>query len=231
MTGAGKRRAPDLHQLHRAHILTRSHHLAPSPSLGPSTFPFASSAGRSATMHEQHLERVSSVVEHTIADERVEGLQLERIRSPERTSHPPCPSSGSVSFVNDIEQEAALPRCEHEVQTLGGTDRSSTSTPGVELDKKDGWIDEKDRAAEESTDPNLVSWDSPESLENPRNWTFGRRYIVAMTVAMYTFLSPIASSAIAPALPNIAHDLNVTGSTEINLLLSLFVLAFAFGAC
>lgn len=77
-------------------------------------------------------------------------------------------------------------------------------------------------------DPNLVILDAPG--ENPRNWTYRRRYLVVVFVAMYTFLSPIASSAIAPALPKIAHDLHVDGGTETNLLMSLFILAFAFGA-
>ncbi|SPO40368.1 related to MFS multidrug transporter [Pseudozyma flocculosa] len=85
---------------------------------------------------------------------------------------------------------------------------------------------EKDAAAH---DPNLVTWDSADSPENPRNWSQHRRWAVVLIVSSYTFLSPLASSMIAPALPLLSEQFGVTSSVQQNLMLSTFVLAYALG--
>lgn len=82
---------------------------------------------------------------------------------------------------------------------------------------------------EEQNDPNLVTWDSPDSQENPRNWSKRHRWAVTTLVSSYTLLSPLASSMIAPALPLLSRDFHVTSSVQENLMLSTFVLAYAFG--
>lgn len=81
----------------------------------------------------------------------------------------------------------------------------------------------------EETDPNLVTWDSPDSQENPRNWSKRHRWAVTVLVSSYTFLSPLASSMIAPALPLLSREFHVTSSAEQSLMLSTFVLGYAFG--
>ncbi|SOV07935.1 uncharacterized protein UDID_07116 [Ustilago sp. UG-2017a] len=59
---------------------------------------------------------------------------------------------------------------------------------------------------EEETDPNLVTWDSPDSQENPRNWSKRHRWAVTSRVRR-----------------------QVERSVEQSMMLSTFVLAFAFG--
>jgi MFS family permease len=49
------------------------------------------------------------------------------------------------------------------------------------------------------------------------------------SVSAYTFLSPVASSILAPSLEQIADDLNIKSDSERSLCLSIFVLGFAFG--
>lgn len=82
---------------------------------------------------------------------------------------------------------------------------------------------------DEKTDPNLVTWDSPDSQENPRNWSKRHRWAVTTLVSSYTFLSPLASSMIAPALPLLSEEFHVRSSVQQSLMLSTFVLAFALG--
>lgn len=48
-------------------------------------------------------------------------------------------------------------------------------------------------------------------------------------VSAYTFLSPVASSILAPSLEHIGRDLNIHNDSEKSLCLSIFVLGFAFG--
>ena len=84
-------------------------------------------------------------------------------------------------------------------------------------------------SSEEEDDPNLVTWDSPDSMENPRNWSPLRKTTVVVIVSSYTFLSPLSSSVIAPALPLLSQQFNVTSSARESLMLSVFVLAYAVG--
>lgn len=65
--------------------------------------------------------------------------------------------------------------------------------------------------------------------ENPRNWSGGRKWAMAGCVSFYTFVSPLASSMMAPALPEIAVGYHITNTTVIGLTLSIFLLAYALG--
>lgn len=88
-------------------------------------------------------------------------------------------------------------------------------------------------AAEEKGAPNTLSpvktvdWDGPDDPENPKNWSRPRKWAATMTVAMFTFISPIASSMVAPALVHVAGDLRAPAGFETSLLLSIFLLAYA----
>ncbi|CAE6525143.1 unnamed protein product [Rhizoctonia solani] len=78
--------------------------------------------------------------------------------------------------------------------------------------------------------PNFVDWDSPDDPQNPRNWTFRHRWAATAVVSLFTFMSPLASSMVAPALPQISRELNLEqGSVLEAMTLSIFVLAYAIG--
>lgn len=78
-------------------------------------------------------------------------------------------------------------------------------------------------------DPNLVTWDSPDDPANPRNWPESKRWTVMILVSVFTFMSPLSSSMIAPALPIIAAEFGIDSMVASNITLSIFVLAFAIG--
>ena len=78
-------------------------------------------------------------------------------------------------------------------------------------------------------DPNLVTWEGPDDPENPKNWLFKRKWAATIIVSLFTFISPVSSSMVAPALPTIGAELNITNSVERSLVLSIFLLAYAIG--
>lgn len=80
------------------------------------------------------------------------------------------------------------------------------------------------------TDPGgQVTWDGPDDSANPKNWTFKRKWAATFIVSSFTFISPVSSSMVAPALGSLAKELNIVNEFEIALTLSIFVLAYAIG--
>ena len=72
-------------------------------------------------------------------------------------------------------------------------------------------------------DTNQVSWDGPKDPENPKNWSFKRKWAATIVVSSFTFISPVSSSMVAPALSTIASEFHITNEVESQLVLSIFV--------
>ncbi|KAI9338333.1 major facilitator superfamily domain-containing protein [Zopfochytrium polystomum] len=83
---------------------------------------------------------------------------------------------------------------------------------------------------EDQEDANdLVTWDGPDDYANPRNWPRWKKWVITLMVGCFTLLAPMGSSIIAPAIPEINVEFNVTNTVEGEMSISLFVLAFALG--
>ncbi|KAI6783460.1 uncharacterized protein J7T54_005489 [Emericellopsis cladophorae] len=78
-------------------------------------------------------------------------------------------------------------------------------------------------------DPNLVTWTGPDDPMNPHNWPRSRKWSSTLLVSCFTFISPIASTMLAPALPTMADELDTSSGLETYLLMSIFLLAYAVG--
>ncbi|CAJ2512305.1 Uu.00g053200.m01.CDS01 [Anthostomella pinea] len=94
-------------------------------------------------------------------------------------------------------------------------------------------------------DPDLVTWTGPDDPENPKNWLFSRKWQAVLVISTFTLISPVSSSMVAPSLTAIGAELNVPPGGELgpdfqvanpqinavqqNLVLSIFVLAYAIG--
>ena len=142
------------------------------------------------------------------------------------------PSRNSQT-VADAVQGDATGETSRQASSLSVHSLHTTSTPG-ELEAarpppKDELSSTKEEQQKEAQDPNLVTWDSPDSQENPRDWSHRRRWVVITIVSSYTLLSPLASSMIAPALPLLSRDFHLTSSVQESMMLSIFVLSFAVG--
>src|ERR1700716_3474733 len=53
--------------------------------------------------------------------------------------------------------------------------------------------------------------------------------LLIIIVSSFTFISPVSSSMVAPALTSIASEFNISNEVELSLTLSIFVLAYAVG--
>ncbi|KAK4920756.1 hypothetical protein LTR49_011659 [Elasticomyces elasticus] len=78
-------------------------------------------------------------------------------------------------------------------------------------------------------DPNMISWQGESDPENPKNWQTRRKWAAVLVVSSFTFISPVSSSMVAPALPAMDVDLGITNQVTSQMLLSIFILAYALG--
>ncbi|KAI0285974.1 MFS polyamine transporter [Russula aff. rugulosa BPL654] len=74
-----------------------------------------------------------------------------------------------------------------------------------------------------------VDWDGPGDPENPRNWSFSKKWHATMIVSAFTFISPVSSSMISPASSQLAERFDIHSSVLIAMITSVFVLAYAIG--
>ncbi|KAL9094775.1 MAG: hypothetical protein Q9165_003046 [Trypethelium subeluteriae] len=84
-------------------------------------------------------------------------------------------------------------------------------------------------AKAEHNDPDLVTWDGPQDAENPKNWTDKEKWVLTVLVSIFTFVSPVASSMVAPALGTLGRELHMKSQIEVEMALSIFVLGYAVG--
>ncbi|OJJ70025.1 hypothetical protein ASPBRDRAFT_76652 [Aspergillus brasiliensis CBS 101740] len=74
-----------------------------------------------------------------------------------------------------------------------------------------------------------VTWNGPDDPDNPKNWPMRKKWAAVVTVSCFTFISPVSSSMVAPALSSISADLHITDEVISQLTLSVFILAYAVG--
>ncbi|KAG1734164.1 multidrug resistance protein 4 [Suillus lakei] len=64
---------------------------------------------------------------------------------------------------------------------------------------------------------------------NPRNWSPAKKWITTTIVSLYNFVAPLATSVMAPGLPNLAIVLGITDPTVLAMTLSVVLLSYAIG--
>ncbi|ORY16930.1 major facilitator superfamily domain-containing protein [Clohesyomyces aquaticus] len=77
----------------------------------------------------------------------------------------------------------------------------------------------------------VVSWNEPENEDpsNPLNWSFKRKWANILIISVISFLVPLVSSMLAPAVQIVAEEFNTTSTTFPTFVVSIFVLGFATG--
>ncbi|KAK4073695.1 hypothetical protein Trihar35433_3169 [Trichoderma harzianum] len=68
-----------------------------------------------------------------------------------------------------------------------------------------------------------------ESKDNPLNWPLSKKYQTIGLVSFQAFISPLASSIMAPGLPELAEKYNIKSDTVLALTLTIYLLAWALG--
>ena len=92
----------------------------------------------------------------------------------------------------------------------------------------------------------IVDWDGPDDPENPRkyvstslplselvsllshvhSWSLRRKWGIIVIVSLFTFISPVASSMIAPASQQLAERFDIHNTVVLSMDISIFVLAY-----
>lgn len=76
---------------------------------------------------------------------------------------------------------------------------------------------------------NVVSWAGDDDPECPLNWPSGKKLIPVVLVSTWTFLTPLASSMVAPGTRQILQEFRSTDATLGSFVVSIFVLGYAVG--
>ncbi|KAI0055281.1 MFS polyamine transporter [Artomyces pyxidatus] len=108
------------------------------------------------------------------------------------------------------------------LDTVAHNDKSSDSLPATAVED----VGPSNAPAE---DVLIVDWEGPDDLENPRNWTTRAKWGATAIVSAFTFISPVSSSMVAPAVGQIAQQFGITSTVIEAMSISVFVLAYAFG--
>ncbi|KAJ3356518.1 hypothetical protein HDU83_000869 [Entophlyctis luteolus] len=79
------------------------------------------------------------------------------------------------------------------------------------------------------TDDNNGNQPAEIPYDNPKEWSRRKKWTAVLIASAYTFISPVSSSMIAPAIPSLVKDIHFGSTVEIEMALSIFVLAYAVG--
>ncbi|KAI1078987.1 bicyclomycin resistance protein [Whalleya microplaca] len=90
-------------------------------------------------------------------------------------------------------------------------------------------INQGDGDGDDDTDPNVVWWDGPDDPENPYNWPKWRKFLNCGLISAMTFISPLASSAFAPGVPQVMTEFKSSSLEIAAFVVSVYVLGFAAG--
>ncbi|TGO68147.1 hypothetical protein BOTNAR_0029g00150 [Botryotinia narcissicola] len=138
------------------------------------------------------------------------------------------PGVSEAKTDQDMERDSTIDL--EDTDTDGASSISPEVIDGIEVERDVELGREKTQKSTKSVrDPNLVTWEGPHDPENPKNWKIGRKWAAVLVVSSFTFISPVSSSMVAPALTSISSDLHIENSIEQSLVLSIFVLAYAIG--
>ena len=124
----------------------------------------------------------------------------------------------------EVESQDFEPDPRHDAADRSGENAALEKAPSMKRQQSN-----KSAKSQIPRDPNMVSWLGPDDPDNPKNWPNSKKWAAVIVVSSFTFISPVASSMVAPALPQMAEDLNIHNTVLKQMMLSIFILAYAIG--
>lgn len=144
-----------------------------------------------------------------------------------------------------MDPEKVLPSAGHDTITDPSRRSSSTHTSDHQSSKLDPDIENgipvinttdvavEDKSAIERVvsvrSDNIVDWNSLDDPRRPLNWTNKSKWLNCGIISVLTFLTPLASSMPAPAVPGIMRDFESTNATLASFIVSIYILGYALG--
>lgn len=141
--------------------------------------------------------------------------------NPEHPRHDDTSSSTFATSVSEKERQLDLNRPDPDVER--GIPKID---PTEDIDEKLSHVTPV-RTVEH--DPNVVDWDSPTDPAKALNWTNKQKWTNIGIISLITFLTPLASSMVAPAVPLIMREFHSTNSTIGSFIVSIYILGYAVG--
>jgi hypothetical protein len=157
--------------------------------------------------------------------------------------NPPTPSSPSKNSRSSEERQSCQASDSHSSSPNPSPERSQKLKVNLEDDTKHdvnlvgrivpaSFQHPPSIASEAKTDPDnspQVTWESENDPRNPLNWSNARKWMATLIISSFTFISPVSSTMVSPALPTVSDQFGVTNKTEEALMMSIFLLAYAIG--
>jgi multidrug resistance protein len=75
----------------------------------------------------------------------------------------------------------------------------------------------------------IVDWDGPDDPQNPKNWSYRRKWAAVIIMSSFSCVSSVSSCMIAPATGQVASSFGTDNDVILALTTSIFVLAYAMG--
>ena len=180
-----------------------------------------------------HLHRIYSAGFHDDHGTYVDPEHVQRAIEEANAPEDDVESSASLSKEKSEEEKEGLEEVEsQDWEPTGDEPRDDRAGENADLEKAPSMRRQqtnKSARSQRERDPNMVSWTGPDDPENPKNWSMKRKWTATFVVSSFTFISPVASSMVAPALPQMAQDLGVHDEVLSQMMLSIFLLAYAVG--
>ncbi|KAI2632154.1 major facilitator superfamily domain-containing protein [Hypoxylon sp. NC1633] len=93
---------------------------------------------------------------------------------------------------------------------------------------------ERDNAAptilpESDLDRGIIGWEGQEDPEMPLNFSPSRKWVLVASLSFITFMSPLSSSILSPAIANISREFNNLNITIGAFPVSIYLLGYAVG--
>lgn len=72
----------------------------------------------------------------------------------------------------------------------------------------------------------IIDWDGPNDPQNPKKWSYRKKWTSTIIVSLFTLNTPVSSSMISPASEAVAQQFGITNNVIIAMTTSIFVLAY-----
>lgn len=123
-------------------------------------------------------------------------------------------------------EEVRVNTIDAEIASLNGSSVASMS-PGNGDDKPREGGDES--TVEKGVAPVSAPVEEVSHPASARNWSKKKKWNITLVASAFGFIAPMGTSMLAPALPAMGMDLGISDQTTQLIILTIFVLAYAFG--
>jgi hypothetical protein len=106
------------------------------------------------------------------------------------------------------------------------------SRPRTDIEKSveksaDATTPDKHRYPETNLSEGIIGWEGQDDPENPQNFPSSRKWGLLALMAGITFVSPLASSMLSPAVEYVGADFGVTNEATLSLTVSIYLLGYS----